>query len=285
MRAVDAAPTRWRGSVCVTMRDARPIAVAHFPTASIWPFTMSVAFVVILAGALVDNGWLAAAGIAGTLISLAGWFWPMDSQRIALDETRGAADRGELPLAVHGPISNGWWGMIVLMLVYTIALTTLVASYLYLAQRWADPEAPDLVSGILASSVLGAVAPAAILNWWAARNGRRERSGVLRFALTGSTVLDAIAIAFLLLLFAYSGVGLTAATHAQQSLFYLFVAFSLLTILTHVAIAGTACIWSWRSPGDERGLAPAKNGALAGYFAVASWVVSGATLYVLPRVI
>ncbi|MBA3342856.1 MAG: cytochrome c oxidase subunit I [Gemmatimonadaceae bacterium] len=285
MLAVDAAPTRWRGSVCVTMREARPIAVAHFPSASIWPFAMSVAFVLIFAGALVDSGWLALTGIAGTLASLVGWFWPMDSQGIALDEMRGAAGRGELPLAVHGPVSNGWWGTIVLIIVYSIALATLVASYLYLAQRWVEPEVPDLISGILASAVVGSTVLTAVLNWWAARNSRRERLGIRRFGLTVSTGLDLISVACIVLLFAYSGVGLTAAGHAQQSLFYLFLVFSLFAVLTHLAIAGTACLWTWLAPDDERGLAPAKNGALMGYFVAAGWMVTVTMLYVGPRML
>ena len=285
MSSVDAAPTRWRGSVCVSMRDARPVAVAHFPRASIWPFAMSVAFVLIFAGALIDSGWLALAGVAGTLVSLGGWFWPMESQRIAIEETRGASERGELSLAVHGPISNGWWGTIVMVVVYAIALATLVASYLYLAPRWDEPELPDLLSGIMASVVFGSVAATAVLNWWGGRSDETTEASVRRFALTVSTLLDATAAGLICLLFAYHGVGLTAGAHAQQSLLYLFLVFSLMVVLTHMAIVGTAALWAWRAPEDERGLAPAKNGALMGYFAAASWLVTGVMFYVLPRVL
>jgi len=284
MRSVDAAPTRWRGSVCVTMRDARPIAIAHFPRASIWPFAMSVAFVLIFAGALVDSGWLALAGGAGTLVSLVGWFWPMDSQRLALEATRGASERGELPLAVHGPISNGWWGTIVMVVVYAIALTTLAASYLYLAPRWDKPELLDLMSGIIAAAVLGSVAAAGALSWWGGRRDKPTEASVRRFALTGSTILAATAAVLICLLFAYHELSLTAVAHAQQSLLYLFLVFSLMVVLTHFAIVGTAALWAWRAPEDELGLAPAKNGTLIGYFSAASWLVTGAVFYALPRI-
>jgi hypothetical protein len=284
MRSVDAAPTRWRGSVCVTMRDAQPLAITHFPRASIWPFAMSVAFVLIFAGALIDSGWLALAGLTGTLVSLGGWFWPMDSQRLALEETKGANERGELPLAVHGPISNGWWGTIVMIIVYATALATLVASYLYLAPRWDESALLDFTSGILASVVLGSVATSAVLNWWAGRSDGPTEAGIRRFALTVSTLLDAAAVGLTCLLFAYHRVGSTAAAHAQQSLLYLFLVFFLMVALTHIAIVGTAALWAWRAPDDERGLAPAKNGALMGYFAAASCLVTGAMFYVLPRI-
>jgi cytochrome c oxidase subunit I+III len=285
MRSVDAAPTRWRGSVCVSMRDARPIAIAHFPRASIWPFTMSLAFVLIFAGALVDSGWLALAGAAGTLVSLGGWFWPMDSQRIALEEMRGASERGELPLAVHGPISNGWWGTIMTVLVYAIALATLVASYLYLAPRWKDPEVPDLTSGLTAALVFGSVAATAVLNWWGGRSDKPTEASIRRFALTASTLLDVTALGLIFVLFAYHELGSTAGEHAQQSLLYLFLVFSLMVVLTHFAIVGTAALWAWRAPEDELGLAPAKNGAIMGYFSAANWLATGAIFYLIPRIL
>jgi hypothetical protein len=57
-----------------------------------------------------------------------------------------------------------------------------------------------------------------------------------------------------------------------------------MVVLTHLAMVGTAALWAWRAPDDERGLAPAKNGALMGYFAAANWFVTGAVFYVLPRI-
>lgn len=245
---------------------------------------MSVAFVLIFAGALIDGGLLALAGAIGTLVSLVGWFWPMDSQRLALEEMRGASERGELSLAVHGPTSNGWWGTIVLVVVYAIALASLVASYLYLASRWARPEVPDLQSGIMAAMVFGSVAATAVLSWWAGRSDKTTEVSVRRFALTASTLLDATATGLIFLLFAYHGLSRTAGAHAQQSLEYLFLVFSLMVVLTHLAIAGTAAVWAWRAPEDELGLAPAKNGAIMGYFAAASWLVTGVTFYLLPRI-
>ena len=283
MKNVDDAPARWRGSVCVTMRDAKPIAIAHFPRASIWPFVMSLAFVLLFTGALIDSGWLALAGVAGTLVSLAGWFWPMESQRIALEETRGARERGELPLAVHGQISNGWWGTIVLVGVYAIVLATLTASYLYLSPRWTERELPDLQSAIIASLVLGSAGASAILNWWAARKVGRLNVSVRRFALTVSTLLDVAAIGLVYLLFGYHGAALTAGYDAEQSLLYLFLVFALLVFLTHFAVVASAALWSWRAPEDERGLSPSSNGALIGYFALADWIVTGTLFYVLAR--
>jgi cytochrome c oxidase subunit I+III len=284
MSSVDAAPTRWRGSVCVTMRDAKPIAVAHFPRASIWPFAMSIAFVLIFTGALVDSGWLALAGVTGTVISLVGWFWPMGSQRLAIEETQGASERGELPLAVHGPTSNGWWGTIVMVVVYAIALATLVASYLYLAPRWDKPDLPDLLSGLMAAVVFGSLAATAVLNWWGGRSDTPIKASVRRFALTVSTLLDGAAAGLICLLFAYHGLSLTGVAHAQQSLLYLFLVFSLMVVITHMAIVGTAALWAWRAPDDELGLAPAKNGALMGYFTAANWMVTVVMFYVLPRI-
>lgn len=73
-----------------------------------------------------------------------------------------------------------------------------------------------------------------------------------------------------------------ACAGARESSLYLFLAYSLIVVLTHLALVGAAAVWAWRAPTDERGLAPAKNGALVGYFAVACRVVTVAVFYVLP---
>jgi hypothetical protein len=160
----------------------------------------------------------------------------------------------------------------------------MIASYFYLAPRWDELQLPDLLSGIMAFTVLGGVAAAAALNWWGARRDRSTEAGIRRFALTLSALLDAVAAVLICLLFGYHEVSLTAGGHAQQSLLYLFLVFSLTTVLTHVAMTGTAALWVWRAPTDARGLAPAKNGALMGWFSAASWLTTGAMFYVLPRI-
>ncbi len=56
--------------------DARPQAVAHMPHASPWPFALTLALMVLAYGVLLDAWVLAGVGAAGTLVGMAGWFWP-----------------------------------------------------------------------------------------------------------------------------------------------------------------------------------------------------------------
>ena len=56
--------------------DAKPQAIAHMPHASPWPFTLTVALMVLAYGVLLDAWLLAGVGAAGTLVGITGWFWP-----------------------------------------------------------------------------------------------------------------------------------------------------------------------------------------------------------------
>ncbi|MDF1504878.1 cytochrome c oxidase subunit I [Roseisolibacter sp. H3M3-2] len=152
-RQLDHAPSRWRGSLVVGVLDGRPLALAHLPRKSPWPFVMSVGFTIVFVAALVEIGWVFWVGAAVTLVALAGWFWPLDTERVAIDElyaARGEGARGgqatvpadapapaapgpvRLPLPVGDRSSNGYWGTWVLLAIIFVSLGTLVASYVYL---------------------------------------------------------------------------------------------------------------------------------------------------------
>jgi hypothetical protein len=47
---LDHGPGEWRGSLVVSVVDARPQAVVHMPRSSFGPFIMAVGFVFIFAG-------------------------------------------------------------------------------------------------------------------------------------------------------------------------------------------------------------------------------------------
>ena len=56
--------------------DARPQAIAHMPHATPWPFALTMALLVLAYAILLDAWLLAGVGAVGTLVGLAGWFWP-----------------------------------------------------------------------------------------------------------------------------------------------------------------------------------------------------------------
>ena len=281
LAALDEAPTRWRGGLVVSPWDARPVAIAHLPGATIFPFVLSVGFVLLFAAALVDDIVLAGFGALVSVGGIVGWFWPQASERIAIDEL-GVLPRGErLPLAVVGPISNGWWGTMVLILILATALVTLVASYAYLA---AGAAWPSLSPGGGAAAGLACLALAAAVGgvWWATRSlgahGARSRRAALAIALG----LGAVSVG--LGLMGYREAGVTPATSAYGSIVLALFLFQWLVMGLVLAMLGVAALWAWRAPSDVRGHATLVNAALVTYFALGSALVVVATIYLGPRV-
>jgi cytochrome c oxidase subunit I+III len=283
LRHLDAAPTGWRGALCVSMRDARPLAMVHLPGPTIWPFVLSVAFVFLFAGALVDNGLVAGIGAVIGAVAVAGWFWPTSSEATAVRELASAPRDGALPLAVAGPRANGWWGTWVLVFVLAVALATLVASYFYLAPRWEIPEPPDLLEIVLAVSAAGAMLASGAATRWSAGGDTREllarrQVGLALAALSGLAVL-----AMLAMLYGYHETSYARAIDARGSFFFLFFVFQVLVTVLYLVMLAVALVWAWRAPSDPRGLAPAANAALVGYFLPTGWSVVVVTLYLSPR--
>ena len=56
--------------------DAVPEAVVAMPHPSYWPFLLTLGLLVLAFGALTGNAALLVAGVVGTLVGMAGWFWP-----------------------------------------------------------------------------------------------------------------------------------------------------------------------------------------------------------------
>jgi cytochrome c oxidase subunit I+III len=283
MQALEAAPTRWRGALCVSVRGATPIAVVHLPGPTIWPFVLSVSFVFLFAGALIDSGTLAAIGALIAAAGITGWFWPTATEGEAVREMTTAPQPGRLPLAVAGPLSNGWWGTAVLLLVLSVALITLLASYVYLARGWVRPEPLDGTEVLFA---LGAAAAAAG-SGLALRAAVAARDVVLRARRRTALGLAALgAVTSLLLwwlLYGYHETRFTRTTDAEGAMFFAFMVFQLMVTLLVAIVAGVANAWAWRAPADPRGNAPASNGALIAFFLAASWIVLFATLTFVPR--
>ncbi|MGQ0642387.1 MAG: cytochrome c oxidase subunit I [Gemmatimonadaceae bacterium] len=279
---LDYAPVRWRGALCVSIRDARPVAVVHLPNVSIWPFVMSVAFVFLFSGALIDNGWLAAIGGAGTAVALAGWFWPSPSERLAIEDQVGRKSAASLPLGVGGPLSNGWWGTWVLLLALATALLTIVASAFYLAPRWEAIDGVDGTAQLLAALALSLAALAGAATWWGGRGGTESEAGRRRFGLTSGLALDVALVLTLYLLYAYDEAAHPANIDARGSLYFLALLFQGIVTALHAIWTAVAALWAWRSPTDVRGLAPAGNVSVVSYFLVASWIAIAAIFYLTP---
>jgi cytochrome c oxidase subunit I+III len=283
-RQLDFAPIAWRGALCVSIRDARPLAIVHLPSTSIWPFVMAVAFVFLFSGALLDNAVLAVIGAGATAVALTGWFWPTRSEQRAVEECAQPRAPDALPLGVAGALSNGWWGTWVLLLVLATAFVTIVACAAYLAPRW-EELAPlkDGTATLLAAVAASLAVAAGAATWWGGRGGVESEGARRRFGLTSGVALDAALLGALWLLYAYHEASHTRSVDARGSIVFLFFLFQGSVTVLHAIWTALAAGWAWRRPSDVRGLAPAGNVAVLSYFLAASWLFIG-VLYLAPWV-
>ena len=276
---LDHAPTRWRGALVVSAVDGRPLAVVQVPGPTIVPLIVSLGIVGLLAAALIDSAGIAIVATAVTLAGVVSWFWPRRSERLA-QEDLGAHRADRLPLAVAGPLANGWWATVVLVLVLATALVTLVASYVYLgdgAIAWA-PRVPELGVGLFSSALLvGGVLAIAVAAWSVRRDARWIRRGTLAATLA----LGALSIA--VSAHAYSGLGVSPSETAYGSIVVALLGYQWLVTGLALAMVAVALLWACLAPRDPRGHAVTFNGALVTVFAGFNGLVIFATVYLTPR--
>jgi len=272
----DHAPTRWRGALLVSVAEARPVAVVHVPGPTIAPFLMATGFVFVFAAALVESGWLFATGALICLTALAIWFWPNASERAALEEGGVASPAGRLPLAVAGPLANGWWGTITLVVTLATALATILASYVYVidGQLGRVEPGPWRLQALATAAALAA-SPVA---WWTTRRlpaPARCRVGLL--------VAAGLLLAFVVLSgLAFSSAPLAPRESAYASVVAALLGFSWCIAALTLAMLGTALAWAWRAAGDPRGAGVALNATLVTHFSAASALTAFVTVYVTP---
>ncbi|HUF34574.1 MAG TPA: cytochrome c oxidase subunit I [Gemmatimonadales bacterium] len=274
-------PTRWRGALVVSVTDARPLAVVHMPRRSVAPFIMSVGFVTLFAALIVDNVPVMLAGLGIIALALVGWFWPQQTETAAMEEV-GRPGADALPLAQAGPMSNGFWGTGILVLVLATALTTVVAGYFYLGGNvvpdLGNSPARHLMRPALATALLLAGAVPVVL---AIRGIARGRRTVLRAGLLSALALCGAQL--WLLLDTWLGSGLAPATDGRHSAFLGVAGFQGIVSVILLVMLAVAVLWALARPGDARGHATAWNAGLVYGFAVLSGLVSFAALYLAPR--
>ncbi|MGZ8377344.1 MAG: cytochrome c oxidase subunit I [Gemmatirosa sp.] len=304
VRVLDYAPSRWRGSLVVDVLDGRPIGLSHLPRKSVWPFVMSVGFTIVFAAALLDRGWLAYTGAAVTLAAIVGWFWPLDTERLAIDEayvdeaqaggsTTDARPAGYapvgyrsgglgLPLTIGDRTANGYWGTGVLVVILLVALATLITAYFYLGDgptplppgRTAPPLAPALwpTAVALLAVVLTRVLTAAC---------DRRRDGVRRLVLP--TLLALWSAFAWLAVRAYRAGEFHPAADAYDSSVLMLVGYATLVAIGVAGMLLAGVLWAWRAPRDPRGRGVALNASLVSYTAAATWLLVLGAVHLWPR--
>jgi cytochrome c oxidase subunit I+III len=280
MEDLAARPARWRGALVVSVLDAKPLAIAHVPGSTIVPFMMAVAFLAIFAGLLVENTLLLAAGGALAAVALVGWFRPQQSQELALKEFHDRAQDSErLPLAVSGPLSNGWWGTLVFLSVLATALVTIVSSYFYLSEGPAGdspPLGPLRDPAIAAFLPLGALATTV----WALRSLGKGRTGMVQAGLVVTWLLVVASLWTGITTFPWDALDADHSAYASSVLGMVGFQWIVLSVLL-VAIT-IAVSWSIGRPDDPRGHAVIHNTTLIAVFTGLTSAVVFLVVYITP---
>jgi hypothetical protein len=280
MEDLNARPARWRGALVVTTLDATPLAIAHMPTSTIAPFTMAVAFLGLFAGALVDKVLLLAAGGALAVVALFLWFRPQRSETLALEEFRGRdREPDRLPLAVGGPIANGWWAMIVFLSILATALVTMLASYFYISDAPAGAARLPSTTGAALATLLSLVAVGA--GHWAVRGVGRRRPLMMRAALVLAWLASAAALGLSIRSFPWSTLDPQSSAYASAVLG--MVGFQWLVLIVLLVTVTIALLWAIGRPTDPRGHTVIHNTRLMAAFTGASAAVVFAAVYLFPR--
>ena len=293
-------PERWRGSLIVGVADGRPIALAHLPRRSIWPFVVSVGFLLLFTAALLDHKWIAIAGLAVTAFGVGGWFWPIDTETVAIRETQAARDDAApggperpsdtpagsalgLPLAVGDRAANGYWGTWVLLAILATASATFLTGYFYLGQG-ADPippghVPPPLVPALVAT--LAALVAVGATRWMTHAVDNRQGGARLAAALLAMLAQGAIVV---LSIMAWRSAGYEPAMSGYASGVLGVLLWGWVVTGGATIMLATAVLWAWRAVGDPRGNGVALNSSLVSYFSAANWLVTLVAIFLWPRV-
>ena len=275
------APSRWRGSLVVDVLDGHPIGLAHLPRRSAWPFFTAVALTLLFVAALLDHAGIALAGAVALIVALIGWFWPVHTERIAIDEAHENRVFG-LPLMIGERSSNGYWGTAVLTVILCVALATLVTSHAYLADNPSALPAgrvpPPLASALLATmAALLAMISTRVLTF--ACDQRRD---LLRGVALAVSV--ALWVAFLgLALATWRDGGFVPSRDAYDSSVLGLLAYPGLVAIAAIGMHGVGLLWAVRAPNDPRGRGVALNSSLVSYTAVLAWLAAFGAVHVWPR--
>ncbi len=309
VRQLDHAPSRWRGSLIVGVLDGRPLAIAHLPRRSWWPFIMSLGFTTLFVAALVEMMWVALLGAGITLAALVGWFWPLDTETTAITELYAPSGEGpgggraagptdapdaaraeagrvpdpiRLPLAVGDRASNGYWGTWVLVAILFTALATLVSSYFYLG-KGASPvpasDAPPLGRALWAVAVAIATA---LASRWLTHTVDERAAPARRWPLVALLDED-LALAWLAVA-VWRETGLDAAARAYASSVLGLLGFAGLLAIGAAGMLAAGLLWAFVRPHDPRGRGVALNASLVCYSTAATWLLVVGVVHVWPRI-
>lgn len=188
---------------------------------------------------------------------------------------------GRLPIGSIGHESNGWWGMLLLIVTESFLFGYLLFSYYYFASH-AEPgsfpaEQPSFrLSG--PNTVILIVSSIAV--WWGEHSGKRGSRGGLLAGLSVGFVLGAIFVAIQVI--EWMEKPFTIASHAYGSSFFTTTGFHMAHVVGGLVVLLALIVWSALGYFDRERMAPISIGSIYWHFVDVVWLAVFFTFYVTP---
>jgi heme/copper-type cytochrome/quinol oxidase subunit 3 len=188
-------------------------------------------------------------------------------------------DPERLPLAIAGPMANGWWGTLILIAVLATALVSFVASYYYLTEAPAVSSSPaeTLLWPALVTLLPLLGVPASV---WAVRGLRGRRTAQVRAGLAVTALLTIVSLAVSMRTYPWDTLEPERSAYASSILG--LVGFQWLVMVLLLVAVAIALSWAFFSPRDERGDAVVHNTSLLATFTGISAAVVFLVVYLTP---
>jgi cytochrome c oxidase subunit III len=195
---------------------------------------------------------------------------------------RGTADT--LPTLVSGNRSPGWWGIVFLLVIETVVVTSLIASYFYLkayAPRWppAGYEAPDLLLPFVSTGILFLSIVPMYWSLWAIRRDRRMQHMV---AIAIVLVMGAVFLGMKVV--EYSDKEYVWSTNAYGSIVWTMIGFHSAHLIAAMLKSLGTLIVAWFGFFNSRRYVSVQTNMMYWFFVVGIWIPLFLTIYISPHV-
>jgi heme/copper-type cytochrome/quinol oxidase subunit 3 len=187
-----------------------------------------------------------------------------------------------LPVGSKGHYASGWWGMLAVIATEASLFAYLLFSYYYLASHapppWPTGGPPSLRLAVPGTIVLIA---GSVTMWWGERGIERGRNWQLLAGLLASIVLGAVFIA--LELTEWSDKAFVLSTDVYSSLYFTITGFHLAHVVVGLVVLAALTLWAALGYFDARRHAAVSIGVLYWHFVTVVWLAVFFTFYLSPR--